>query len=269
VSTFAPVVESSDVDGKHAFLQEHPYTLMKKGKINKVPYLTGFNKDEGYFFSTAAMLADPIRDQMNSETRKNLPIAMSFEPKDSMTQAVIDQYLSKSWKDGKLNLSPEDLPEFAKMFGDRWINAGVMETVDLLSKHVKVYGYLYTYLGEASAMKPFFGIDKVLGTTHADEIQFLFKGWAGLPTLEGNTGRSEQFSRNFVKLIIEFARNGRGSSWNNDTVWAAVDKSNKWNWLEINEKPGIVDVSKGFLPGMKFWKELLFGKKYQDGKVEL
>lgn len=180
VSTFAPVVESGGVDGKQAFLQEHPYTLMKKGKINKVPYMTGFNKDEGFFFSTAggrncliqksskfssfsAILADPIRDQMNSEPQKNLPIAMSFEAKDSMTQAVIDHYLSKAWKDGKLALSQENLPEFSKMFGDRWINVGVMQTVELLSKHVKVYPYLYSYEGEASSMKPFFKIDKVLG----------------------------------------------------------------------------------------------------------
>lgn len=41
-----------------------------------------------------------------------------------------------------------------------------------------------------------------------------------------------------------------------------------WKWFEINEKPRLVDVGKVYLPGMKFWNELLFGKSHEK-KAEL
>lgn len=46
IDVFVPTIEHNIPDGK-TFLSEHPMELLKKGLINKVPSIIGFNADEG------------------------------------------------------------------------------------------------------------------------------------------------------------------------------------------------------------------------------
>ncbi len=46
IDVFVPTVEHNIEDGK-TFLAEHPMEVLKKGLINKVPSIIGFNSDEG------------------------------------------------------------------------------------------------------------------------------------------------------------------------------------------------------------------------------
>jgi carboxylesterase type B len=64
---FVPSIEkvlqrTNDTDPEHdlPFLTEHPLTLLKEGRFNRVPILMGFNANEAMLFIRRKILFSPL-----------------------------------------------------------------------------------------------------------------------------------------------------------------------------------------------------------------
>lgn len=86
VVVFGPVIEPKSIPG--AFLTEHPDLIYKQNKAAKVPWISGYNSDEGAINIAVLFLDNRTLPQLNTEWGKYGPIFLDMKKSD-------DNYLEK------------------------------------------------------------------------------------------------------------------------------------------------------------------------------
>lgn len=170
---FVPCVEK-EIENLERFLPESPYNLMTSGRYNKVPVLIGHNSAEGYMF--VAMEDDTTIANMNFFDALPSDLLFPTEEEKNKTAATL-----KGLYMGDLEIKKETMDKFAFYEGDSSITYPVKFAADLLSKtsNQPVFSYKLAYNGWMNLVKLAYGYGHSPGTSHADDLFYVFS--IGLP----------------------------------------------------------------------------------------
>jgi len=161
-----------DAERESPFLPAHPRTIMAAGSTNPVPFITGFNRNEG-----AGLLAHLIAGEgeglmaLEKDPVKYMAVLLgmdSAENRDEMARQVLPLL------DADLPLS-QQLATLDEIFSDTMMFHCVDEAANLFRQHHRgpTYYYHYAYRGSLSTTA-MAGVTADLGVSHGDELLMMF-----------------------------------------------------------------------------------------------
>ncbi|CAH1379637.1 unnamed protein product [Tenebrio molitor] len=146
---FAPVVEK----GSKPFLSDYPYSLLTKGKINDVPWISSNTPQEGL---SPVMFLDKDLDNINTNWDSLAPVLLDFNDtlapslwKDA-AQKIREFYLGKD----QTNFA-QNHDKLVNMFSDRFflVDAEISVRHQAKVSSSPVYYYYFTYPGDNNEAK--------------------------------------------------------------------------------------------------------------------
>nr|CAD7434392.1 unnamed protein product [Timema monikensis] len=204
--TFVPGLEY-DVPGEDKFLTDHPFNLLKEGKVNYVPHIIGVNLREGKMFA-----GDPDEDywvDLEDDIEKLVPPELGLEKESTESLEVAAKVRRFFFGDSPFN--DNAILALIDIVGDLTINVGVYEIAKLLTLSPEpVYFYHFVYEGGFYFMEPLtkmLPMANVEGPTHTDEIGYIFYQ---PEEIEGSPD-DLKVRENLVKLWSNFAKTGTAS----------------------------------------------------------
>lgn len=145
IDVFVPTIELPIPDG-NTFLSEHPMTILKKGAINKVPSIIGFNADEGLLNSAVIARNETLIESLRQDMNKFLPRLLYLE--DNTNVSVISRLRDYYFLSTSKAESLSDFKNYTSMFTDRFWLMDLHKAVTYQTKLAPVYLYYYTYQTE-------------------------------------------------------------------------------------------------------------------------
>ncbi|XP_049837053.1 acetylcholinesterase-like [Schistocerca gregaria] len=219
---FAPVVEPEVED---AFVREHPITVLKEGRFNKVPVLTGVDSGEGVLFIFRdGYLTDPevlrtFNEKFEVATAPDIHLPTE-EERINATWLLHDFYF------GEGDITLDDAQSLVDLATDQHF----AEPTDSLVRYVSqlsdqpVFYYLFDYRGANAS-------DAIYGTPHAAEIAFIFH--RNDSAIEWEPGTVEgDLSQRMVNSWSSFIKYGDPNYANDSVVWEPFSVSST-NYLYI------------------------------------
>ncbi|XP_051807949.1 uncharacterized protein ces2b isoform X14 [Acanthochromis polyacanthus] len=191
----------ANVDGH--FLTKPVDELLRKHKLLTVPFMTGFNDDEGGFGMTNFFAPPTWIEGLDREQVVNVMSGLYPDPKDAVKRDLMMKEYFGNGEDRMKNR--EGLTE---MIGDVIFNIPAIKVANG-HRDAGAAVYLYEYQHPPSFLqnkRPNF-----VGADHTDEI-FAVLGWcftsAHVKTIEPCTKEEEQLSRTMMSYWGNFARTG-------------------------------------------------------------
>ncbi|XP_050074308.1 venom carboxylesterase-6-like [Anopheles maculipalpis] len=177
-SPFGVVVEKEGPLNPHPFLTETPRSLMKSGKITKVPLIMSVTQAEG-LYPGAEFISNPnYLQEIDSRWNELLPSILDYktavtDPKerDRLSETIRNHYFKP---DERLTL--ENFNVLIQIISNRLYFAGVTETAKLIHPFTNLYLYYDLYkavygVGEALSHHDEPGL---LGVAHGDDVLLIF-----------------------------------------------------------------------------------------------
>lgn len=167
IQPFVPVIEDPET-GK--FITELPLKILQSGNFNKVPLITGVNKDEGDLtYSMTRQYYTTIDDYFFQHT---LPVLLHFLTKYDHNLLNVSYAVKEEYYDGiDVNNSTQVARASIDMNSDAAFKApNDLFVRQLAANGVPVYMYVFEYVGSSSVFN-FTGEGEV---SHSDELAYLF-----------------------------------------------------------------------------------------------
>ena len=252
VFAFRPRVERG-VAG--AFLPDSPRRLLERGQSANVPWLVGFNSDEGGTFGAFSLLNASALDSLRRRPDTDGPVWLGLEHQRDAAGLYerVREFYFGGQRPGLTTAS-----QFIRAEGDRYFASGVDAAIRLQARHgtAPVFKYVLEQAPETSfpaivARKagnselPYFP----WGLSHKDELRYLFTG-PRFPASE----RDDRFGRNLTSVWAGFIRTGRPQSPRLDVAaWKPYQESQD-NHMRLSAHPRV--GSHAFRERIEFWQSL-------------
>ncbi|KAK4876786.1 hypothetical protein RN001_009292 [Aquatica leii] len=261
LSAIAPVIEKKS---STAFLTEHPYILLKKGEINKVPILTSSTTDEGIiglrhlnndlnlFIDNYDYILPYLLDYYNKIKEDDKPI---------ISEKIKDFY----FENGITTKS------FIRLVGDRTFKVPLDIGVRMHAKIKETPIYIYIFAYESSFRSQNWHGIEYEGVDHAEDGYLLYDISLGdLLVVPEKLSDSDVVIKDILlHMLVSFARDGAPKY--NDINWTSVKEDGEIDYLFIKSPDSITMKStKEFAP-TSFWSSLPIKEfdKLIDVKEEL
>ncbi|XP_049938850.1 cholinesterase 1-like [Schistocerca serialis cubense] len=219
---FSPVIEPEVED---AIVTEHPIKVLKEGRFNRVPVLTGGTSGEGVgFVVDGGYLNDTEKLQTFND---NFELAVA----PLVHLQTEDERINATWKlhdfyFGQGDITFDDAQSFVNLVTD----LSFSEPTDSLVRYVSqlsdqpVYYYEFDYRGEVLG-------NTTYGTPHAGEIGFLFLV-EHIPVAWDPTTVEGALRQRLVDSWSNFVKHGNPNSGNDSVLWEPFTMSSP-NFLHI------------------------------------
>lgn len=160
---FVPCVEK-DFENNQAFLTQTPYKLLKEGKFNKVPIVTGFTEYEGIL--TQCDIPNSITKLKTEEIFTEFwKYPMDLEDIELLNKELRQKYFVENDVDRDLAV--------IEFLSDYDFVSGIITTAKIMADYnVPVYTYIFAYSGSTSMFKQLRKID-INGTVHCDDLVYI------------------------------------------------------------------------------------------------
>ncbi|KAK4880938.1 hypothetical protein RN001_004257 [Aquatica leii] len=256
-STFGLVVEKH---GKQRFMPEHPLELLKKGKIQNLPWLTSTVKHEG-LYPVADFVGDAnILKELENNWNELLPLVLHYKESvspdklSSVSQAIKAFY----FKDRPLDNNT--IEELIQMASDRLFNVDVDKSMRLQAKAntAPTYYYYFTYVSDEvyTFTDLWTNLNRRVGVCHGDDLAFIFyKMYAPLKKYTDNDERMKDI---LLNIWTSFAKTGNPEV--AGVKWKAVSKNlnDDINYLHISSPHNIKMKKINEIGHRSFWDSLPF-----------
>jgi len=261
----APVVDAYVAD---PVLPLKPMEALLMGKFNKVPLMTGTNKNEG---SIVQFLLNAIKDHFDALygtwSASMMQISASYNKSeitefDRLKARVAHQYYYPGLD--KVPDNRDDLDKLFQLFNDVTFLSPDQKVAELVSEHTEVFNYLLVHSSEITFAK-FFGADPSFSPVHGDDIIYLFANSELAPNLE--TPEDKAVSAKMVQYWTNFAKYGKPTITDDDAdlpAWSPYlhDK----NYLELKPEP---EMKKNIHPErMLFWQKLMWQDMEHEARLK-
>ncbi|CAH0394439.1 unnamed protein product [Bemisia tabaci] len=198
---FTPTIES---ETENAFL---PKELDKLE--SEIPFVTGITSGEGGLFASVVYAAGQrYVEELKENPEYVLPIVMILKsafPRDKLP-SVVKKIQGFYFGDKPIDLDSSS-EAVINMITDGWFLYGAIEA----ARKYKGDAYLYLYdYQHAVSMNSVFGIEKVKGVTHSDDLLNLFPLTFYFPERTW-TEADVRVSRMTIDMVTDFAKNGKPS----------------------------------------------------------
>ncbi|CAH2002359.1 unnamed protein product [Acanthoscelides obtectus] len=250
----SPVIEKR---GKKPFLADHPYNLLKQGKVYDVPWISSVTKDDGLVISAMVRtIMDETNEKWNEIAGQHL--LEYFRSAPQIFDKVKRHYDNDN--DGTLNFE-----ELTKIATDRTFFVPMQTSVELQSKVTKspIYVYRFNYEGSNSLKALLMLPQEDKGACHGDDLIYFLGGIIFIPLSE------QEVKLKDVCMDILYAYASKGVPSINGAKWEPVRK--EFVYYDIN---GADDIQKRVETDFhikKFWDslELVENDKLTTKKDEL
>lgn len=214
---FPPVVEP-ELPG--AFITKHPRDEFEPHAIG-LPWMTGLTLDEGALKSASLINIPELRQSLNDNWDRALPISLYYDHHEPDRQRQITQQINNFYfNNHKLIETTEK--NLTNLYSDAWFLAGMDEylRIRLLShdrhsspsiKAGPTYVYLFAQKASASFTEIFKGgNEKYYGVCHAEELQYIFPIAKEIPSFHTAVPSDDELEirRLITQLWVNFARTG-------------------------------------------------------------
>ncbi|ROT74375.1 JHE-like carboxylesterase 1 [Penaeus vannamei] len=174
---FAPQVMLPRVDG--LFLPDHPATLLREGRYNKVDIISGVTRNEGTIVTARTLLIPDFPELMLQNFSVAGPLEGGFDQEENpeyLARRAYHHYLGSP-----LQFTMEKAEEYTQLHTDHMFG---MCHLDVVKHHLReeAYGHrVFTYelqhRGEFTLMDLFMGPSEIgkEWVGHGDDIQYLFE----------------------------------------------------------------------------------------------
>ncbi|XP_066257357.1 venom carboxylesterase-6-like isoform X1 [Euwallacea similis] len=238
------------VDGQWAkkpVLPEHPYKLLKEGKVLDVPWMISYTRHEGLYPASEFWANEEHLKEIDSRWNELLPFILHYnetlpaELKNKVSQLIRRQYM------GDKPINRETFASFVDIFSDRLFVSGIETIAQLQSQAVKsnIYCYHYNYRGSSSLSDLISRSDTNIGVSHGDDTILILKLEVIFPQYELSTEVDKQTSKLLIDMTTSFMEKGAP---NISSSWPPVPKNpkdpfvilliNKFDDLELLSNPG-------------------------------
>ncbi|XP_049765885.1 cholinesterase-like [Schistocerca cancellata] len=219
---FSPVIEPEVED---AIVTEHPIKVLKEGRFNRVPVLTGGTSGEGVGFVVDGGYLNDTEKLQTFNDNFELAVAplvhlQTEEERINATWKLHDFYF------GQGDITFDDAQSFVNLVTD----LSFSEPTDSLVRYVSqlsdqpVYYYEFDYRGEVLG-------NTTYGTPHAGEIGFLFLV-ENIPVAWDPTTVEGALRQRVVDSWSNFVKYGNPNSDNDSVLWEPFTMSSP-NFLHI------------------------------------
>lgn len=198
---YSPCVDSKMTE---PFFLDTPYNLIKSGRFNKVPILTGITNVEGLLFY--GLHDDETLKEFDKNFLEKLPAVFSWcskRDRKKIAEQLRRHFFGSKRIDRNVDRGVMDL------YSSWMANSTANAFVDLMVRFSDqpVFRYVFTYEGERNFAKFIFGrrVSGVAGATHSDDIFYVFKP-AGLSLLLSN--RDKLFIDRLTTMFTNFMKFG-------------------------------------------------------------
>nr|XP_022909379.1 esterase B1-like [Onthophagus taurus] len=226
------VIEKS-TNKEDNFMPEHPLEIIKKGSYNKVPMILGYCTREGMFYASL------------EKKRKIKLLITNFEdaipnylniPRGSQKSKEIGEKIKKFYYADE-EPSQENKDKFYLLTTDIFFFYGIYKAMKLhaLKSNPPVYFYRFDLETKLNIYKKSTGCT-LPGTSHADDIAYLFKTDYITEDDIQETSIEEISSKKIVKMWTSFAKTGdpNPKDYSINAKWIPVEE-NSINYLNISE----------------------------------
>ncbi|KAF2902749.1 hypothetical protein ILUMI_03439 [Ignelater luminosus] len=220
---FAPTIEK---ESRTAFLTKSMYVLLQEGQYTKVPYLSGFNTEEGSFAYDYIVNGRVDITVYQRHPEFLIPISMNIEYGSNCSREAIRQIKNFYFKDGNLTDKYNWIPFMSQQLFVR----GIIKTMEFLYEKLNMFVYRFSYIG--SRTRGYIG-----GVGHFGEMQYL---WV-LREANDSTVETESdmlIRKRMVTMWTNFATTGnptpRQDPLLQNVIWPKVDPRKPYLSIDKN-----------------------------------
>lgn len=203
---FPPVIEG---EHEEAFITENPrYKTNPHGDY--IPWLTGVTSEEGSMKSAPLIYNTELTVDLLKNWDKALPISLyydhhNYEKQQEITERINDFYFNNQ------KLTTKTQQNITNLYTDNWFFLGMVDYLKLRlmnEQRAATFVYLFTHKGSCSFTEIFKGgSESYYGTSHAEELQYLFPIRKDLPYFFNSipTDDDKILTKLITKLWVNFA----------------------------------------------------------------
>ncbi|KYN36171.1 Carboxylesterase 3 [Trachymyrmex septentrionalis] len=238
---------SLDSNSPNPFFPKHPKEYINRGI--HVPFLLGFNREEGTFFLHSSFFGDINKENLekvNADFKKAiLSNVLSELPKIGITVEEL-----RSLYFGKREISEETLINYAYFLGDEFLTRDTMNVCELQKSsgsYKSTYLYHFDYESESSLPKKLQHI-KLPGVCHGEELFFLFcpqNKIAAKLNLPKSGSKDHKIINYLTQMWTDFAKTGNPTPATNLWLPLTSPQNQDYNYLNINLNPEMKIFYKG------------------------
>lgn len=203
--TFAPTKEK-DFANQEAFMTRSPIDLLCSGKFSKVPYISGYNSEDGIFYADYAQMHKGHIENLNKNFQFVIPMDMNYPINSSESLEMAAKIKKFYFKEKELN--EETMENFIDLYTDYAFLQKIEFSAHLIRKYSKapVYFYRFSFDGDLNAYKKKYNL-QYKGASHLDDLGYLFREHnILLETKEGS--KSSTVRKRMVEMWTNFAKYG-------------------------------------------------------------
>ncbi|XP_030764864.1 venom carboxylesterase-6-like isoform X2 [Sitophilus oryzae] len=211
------------VDGKwskNPVLLDHPYKLLKQGKVQDLPWIISYTSHEGLYPAADFYADDQHLIDIDTKWNEIMPFVLHYNEtidqklKDEVSQTIRDHYL------GNNPVNKETYNSLVQLIGDRLFVADIEASARLHSAvtESEVYNYVFSYRGAVSKSNVRTQSNVNIGSSHGDDTIYTMK--TQLDTL--STEEDKHMSKILLDLTVSFMNTRKP---NITSLWEPVKKS--------------------------------------------
>ncbi|KAI4479559.1 hypothetical protein M0804_010956 [Polistes exclamans] len=248
---FTPFLPGVDNKSKNPFLSQPPLIAMKYGI--KVPFLFGFNDNEGSFIMASN---NYINNIVEKEERVRYDFENSLSPPllDLLKKKNLTVNEFKSLYFNEKSFDDQSIENLTQFKSDYYFLHHIFEVAHNLSivNNCPSYFYKFSYDSEEPTfIKAILGID-MPGATHTDELYYFFYGTVySLANLQPHSPGTPNYKimECITQLWTDFAKTGNPTPKTTELVpvlWKPLEKNSKtYDYLNINKQLQMESIPKG------------------------
>ncbi|KAB0793679.1 hypothetical protein PPYR_13299 [Photinus pyralis] len=205
---FSPFGIVAERHGRRPFLPDHPYELLRSGKVQDLPWITSLVKHEG-LYPVADFMNDDILMELERRWNELMPYIMHYSQTVPIkSQADVSQKIKDFYFHGQ-PLSMGSFENLIEIGSDRLFAVDAEKSLRLQasSNLSPTYYYYFTYESEKvfSFAEYFLKSDKRIGICHGDDLSFIFYNYHGLSKY---TSKDEKMKNILLDIWTSFAKTG-------------------------------------------------------------
>ncbi|KAJ3644894.1 hypothetical protein Zmor_022594 [Zophobas morio] len=250
-SPFGVVVDSWSSD---PVLPDHPYNLIKSGKVNDIPWIVSQTDFEG-LYPSSDFLQDRHLQQIDTRWNELLPFILDYnytvdaKLRDDVSQKIRKQYL------GERKVDKDSFVDFTHILSHRLFDLDIQKTAKLQASVVSspIYFYLFTYCGAHAWYETIAERRKDFGASHAEDTAYL----VSTPTADTATTEEDRLMiKFFVEMMTSFASTGVPKA---PVEWKPISKDPEDDIFALKiDSPKKISMERVAVPTIDFWKSLPF-----------
>jgi len=260
IAAFGPSIESGNPDESTRFLTDTPINLIAKGEINEVPWIIGFDTDEGYEHTLGITKNEKLLEKLNTEWENVFPLTLEYVNEPPELQKKISKKVRKFYFDNK-PITLDNPKNLSNAYSDKTFIHGIIEAARAHAKLNRVethpvYLFNFAYEGSHSIVTLRKHSRKGFVSNHMDDIQYLLTTFL-FPYIELEA-KERPFQQKYLKMISTFVATGKIPPFDKtkpDYLWEPLSSDGQIRYYHIKDSAKMEPISDEFKKRVAFWNQ--------------